>query len=358
MTTTCIEVATDPAYPVYIGPAALDALVPNRAQGVALLADERVWDLYGDLVPTLADLPRLLVPGGEGAKTIARLEEALDFCTQADLSRASTLVTFGGGTIGDLGGLCASLFKRGMAVVHAPTTLLAQVDASVGGKTAINLRGGKNLAGTFHQPSAVYCDTRTLASLPAEESASGLGEVVKTALLGGEDSLARLEERAGDLLAGDPEALATTVAEMVAIKAQIVASDPTERGPRRALNLGHTFAHAIEHAAGYGRVPHGVAVAAGLGLALRASRESGLLGDPALPGRVDALLHLLGLPGGLRDLRERQGLALEPRALRAGLAHDKKGAVARPEFVLLRAVGEPQLGLTLDAALLDSLLAE
>ena len=354
MPLTAVEVETNPPYRVLVGAGALDALRADPAGGVAVLADAAVWALHP--IPALSDTPRLELPGGEGAKTLARLGEVLEWQASARLSRASTLGTRGGGASADRGGLAASLFKRGHAVVHAPTTLLAQVDASVGGKTAINLAAGKNLAGTFHQPAAVYCDTTTLATLPDGERSSGLGEVVKTALVGGPADLVALEERAPALAAGDPDATAEVVAACVAVKARVVAKDPTERGPRRALNLGHTFAHAIEHAAGYGAVPHGVAVAAGIGLALRASAELGLLEDEALVERVQALHAQLGLPADLVELRETSGLALPLDELLAGFAHDKKGAVGSPEFVLVRAPGDLPLGAALDPRLVESLL--
>ncbi len=350
MTLTVVEVETDPRYSVWIGHGAMASLpeAVAGASGLALLADERVMVLHGAGLGELLEVPRLELAGGEEAKTLERLGQVLEFLAAAGLSRRSTLVTLGGGTIGDLGGMAASLFKRGLDVVHVPTTLLSQVDASVGGKTAINLEAGKNLAGTFHQPAAVFCDTKVLATLPGRERASGLGEVVKTALVGGEKDLASLEARALDLGGGDSDALAQAVAACVEIKARVVASDPTEQGPRRALNLGHTFAHAIEHAAGYGAVPHGIAVAAGIALALEVSAELGLLEDESLLGRVRTILSRIGLPASLADLRESSGEDLPVDELLAGFAHDKKGAVGRPEFVLVRGPGDLLLGVSID----------
>ena len=359
-----VEVATDPPYPVLVGAGVLDQVAATAGRGdrLALLVDGRVWELHGERLAGLGEAPRLELPGLEATKSLERLGEALDFMAAAGLSRRSTLVTLGGGTIGDLGGLAASLFKRGVAVVHCPTTLLAQVDASVGGKTAINLGAGKNLAGTFHQPQAVFADVQVLRTLPEEERASGLGEVVKTALIGGEGDLARLEDGADELArAGgedaDLESTIGVIAACVEVKARVVAEDPTERGPRRALNLGHTFAHAIEHAAGFGAVPHGVAVAAGLGLALRASALVGLLADHDLPGRVAALLERLGLPTGLDDLRTCYGSALPTDVLLAGLAHDKKGSVGAPELVLPVRAGELEVAVPLEPGTLAELLA-
>lgn len=358
MTTTDVLVETERPYRVHVGPGVLaragDAGDPSL--GLALLADERVLALHGAGLGRLESVPRLELSGGEDAKTLVRLGEVLEFCASAGLSRGSTLVTLGGGTMGDLGGLAASLFKRGLGVVHLPTTLLSQVDASVGGKTAINLAAGKNLAGTFHQPTAVYCDTDTLRTLPARELASGLGEVVKTALVGGREALDAVERRASELLAADPQALSETVAACVTIKARVVAADPTEQGPRRALNLGHTFAHALEHAAGFGALPHGVAVAVGIVLALQASSECGLLEDASLLPRIQGLNSSLGLPSSLAELRETYGQPLPVQDLLLGLAHDKKGAVGEPEFVLVRSPGDLPLGVVLKEAQLESLL--
>lgn len=354
MTVAHVDVATVPPYRVHVGPGALEGVPAAAASAdrVAVIADETVLELHGPRLAAL-DAPRLALPSGEESKSLERLGEVLDFLCRAELSRASLVVTFGGGVACDLGGLAASLYKRGVAVVHCPTTLLAQVDASVGGKTAVNLPAGKNLAGTFHQPRAVFADADVLETLPANERASGLGEVVKTALVGGERELADLERDGDELAAGEPEATARAVRACVSVKAAVVASDPEERGPRRALNLGHTFGHAIEHAAGYGVVPHGVAVGVGLTLALRASAELGLLEDAALPGRVRELLGRLGLPASLAELRERTGAVLDPRAIRAAFGHDKKGRVGRPELVLPRSAGAVEAGVAVGDELLD-----
>ena len=187
----------------------------------AMVADERVLDLHPAPVE---NVPTLAIAGGEGAKTFASLERVLDFCSDAALSRGSTLLAFGGGTVGDLTGLAASLYKRGIGVVQVPTTLLAQVDASVGGKTAINLQAGKNLAGTFHHPRSVHCDVRLLMTLRDEDFGSGLGEVLKTAVIG--DFLSTIEADSNALAARDYGALARTVAACVQTKARVVAEDP------------------------------------------------------------------------------------------------------------------------------------
>lgn len=342
-------------YDVVVGPGVRGETAALTAgfDAFAVLADQAVTQLHG--LPCVG-APTLEIPGGEVAKTFQGLERSLEFCATSGLSRRSALVAFGGGTIGDLGGLTASLFKRGMAVIQIPTTLLAQVDASVGGKTAINLSAGKNLAGTFHQPAAVLCDTELLATLPNDEFQSGLGEVVKTAIIEGEADLEALELDAAAVLRRDPAALKRTVSRCVQTKARVVALDPTEKGVRRTLNLGHTFAHAIEHAAGYGRVPHGIAVGVGLVLAARAA-EAHYGSTKGLRERTADLLRAFGLPTTLAELRQDTELAelMTVDALVEGLGHDKKGSVGRPEFVLPRAAGELECGIPLGSGLLRDL---
>jgi 3-dehydroquinate synthase len=350
-------------YSVHVGPGVL-AEVAREASGhssCAVLADARASALHGARLSGLEDAPRIEIEPGERSKSFAVLESALQRMAELGLDRGSLLVTLGGGVATDLGGLAASLYMRGIDVVHAATTLLAQVDAAVGGKTAVDLPAGRNLAGTFHQPRAVYADTVTLATLDEGELRSGLGEVVKCALLGAEGLLELLEERAEAVLGREADALADVVIACVRLKARIVASDEREAGPRRALNLGHTFAHAIEHAAGYGRVAHGVAVAAGLGLALEASRRLGKLDDPTLHERTARLLRRLGLPSSLAELRSAHGLEgaharLDRGSLLAALAHDKKARGSELVLVLPRSVGESVLA-SPGVAFLSDLLA-
>ena len=357
---TVCEVRVDPPYRVTIGAGLLEGageVFPGE-RPEALLADARVFELHGARLGRLTKLPRLTLPGGESAKTFARLEEVIGFMAAHGLDRRSLLYTLGGGTLLDLGGLAASLFKRGMGVLHLPTTLLAQVDASVGGKTAINLDAGKNLVGTFHQPQAVLADTGVLSTVEDDDWRSGLGECAKTAMIAGEDAFARLEALAPALVAREPDAVHEAVAACVETKAQIVARDPTEHGPRRLLNLGHTFAHGIEHASGF-EVPHGVAVAVGLRLAVQASAAIGKLTDGDLDARLTCLLDALGLPAGMSALAplQRHGAAVAERVL-AGMAHDKKGAVGAPRLVLPRRLGENVFGVPVEPdALLDILRA-
>lgn len=344
-----VTVATTPSYPVHIGDGAHAASTDILRQASALIADERVHELHGASL-ALGDLPLHTLPQGEAAKTLAHLEATLDFLCSERLDRDATIVVLGGGAATDLGGLAASMYLRGVAWIASPTTLLAMVDASVGGKTAVNLRSGKNLAGTFHQPIAVVADTRTIQTLPAEEYASGLGEVLKTALIEGEESLSLLESNTGGLLERDANLLTEVVHACVSTKARIVASDPNEAGDRKALNLGHTFGHAIEQVAGPGAIPHGICVAAGCGLAISAAAAAGILTDSTLAERYRALAAALGLPSDLASLRASTGLALSADALLSAMSHDKKARAGTPRFVLPCSAGVLELDIELDVA--------
>ena len=358
MSLTAIDVRTDVPYRVLVGPGALAELPAALASASASLvvSDETVAGLHRERLGAVWDARAVTVPPGEGSKSLRVLERVLDALVAADLDRRSVLVALGGGVVGDLGGLAAALYMRGIAWVQCPTTLLAQVDASVGGKTAVNLARGKNLAGSFHQPALVLADTETLATLPDAELRSGLGEVVKTALVGDAALLELLERDAERLRARDIDLYGEIVARCVRVKASIVARDERETGARKVLNLGHTFAHAIELTAGYGRIPHGVAVGVGVALALRASERTGLA-RPGVTDRIVRLLPRLGLGSSLAALREEYGHELPTAELLAGLRHDKKGSAGRPAFVLVRDVGAPEVDRALDPALLRELLA-
>ena len=329
-----------------------------------VVADAHVLSLHLDALGPLASLPRTELAPGEASKSMAGLEALLSDFAAAGLDRRSRVLAFGGGVTSDLAGLAAALYMRGIAYVTAPTTLLAQVDASVGGKTAVNLPAGKNLVGAFHQPEQVLIDTRLLATLPTDEWRSGLGEVLKAALLGARladgtllfellegryrtrfiathltvPNLVRHRQVCGDEPGSVPP-LSQIVHACVAHKAAIVTADFTEHGPREQLNLGHTFAHAIEHVAGFGRVPHGVAVATGLALALDLAAREGRLEDPDLPTRSASLARKLGLPASLAELEAELGLPFDPAALEAAMRRDKKARDGAPRFVLPIALG-------------------
>lgn len=309
---------------------------------IAILADKTVHDLHGEILGGLSSCPTHLVPPGEACKSFDELQRALEFCATAGLSRKSLLITLGGGAASDLGGLTAALFKRGLAIAHISTTLVGQVDAAIGGKTAIDMAAGKNLVGAFHMPRAVFADVRLLKTLPPIERRAGLGEVVKCALLQGEGAFRALEEDAPALASGDQAALHRAVVMGAGFKVEVVTEDPTEQGRRKLLNLGHTFAHAIETCSGHGTIPHGIAVGVGLALALDASAAQGILSDTALPARLRTLMRALHLPTAIHELDLPSSPS--PQDLWSAMAHDKKGSVGRPEFVLLAGLGEGRWG--------------
>jgi 3-dehydroquinate synthase len=322
-----------PRYSVRIGPGVLAqaASFCDQYPTCFVLSDTNVGPLHADKLTGLKRTSRFDVPAGEGSKSLTTLENVLDRMVAAGCDRASGLLALGGGVVGDLGGLAAAMYMRGIGLVQLPTSLLAMVDSSVGGKTAVNLAGGKNLAGVFHAPREVYADTTTLATLPDVEYRSGLGEVVKTALLQG-PLLERLEKSADAILRRDPDVVAGVVHDCVQHKARIVERDPFEANVRKTLNLGHTFAHAIEHRAGFGAVPHGVAVGVGLGMSLEISRALGLLEDEALPDRVAGLLRAFGLP---RTIAELEGVKLDAAGLMSAMKRDKKSLGGSYRFVIL-----------------------
>ncbi|MFT7670349.1 MAG: 3-dehydroquinate synthase [Planctomycetota bacterium] len=344
-----IHVATTDPYDVQVGQDLLGQIeeFTCKHSGVAVLTDDNVADLYLERLGPLAKGLVITVAPGEDSKSFATLEKVLEQLAKAKLDRGACLVALGGGVVGDLTGLTAALYKRGIDVVQCPTTLLAQVDASVGGKTAVNLPSGKNLAGIFHQPIAVFADVTTLSTLPEDEFQSGLGEVLKTAILAGDEAISALEQDTAKLLARDPLTLEGQVERCVAFKAKVVTEDPHESGLRMSLNLGHTFAHAIEHIAGFGVVPHGVAVAAGIGLAFERSERAGILEDSQLTKRVQSLTSALGLPGTLGEVEERYGLQFADEAMTTSMLSDKKNKDGKIRFVLPVRAGEMKLGVVL-----------
>ena len=352
-------VGTQPSYPVHLGPGAiaelpmlLDEIAPGRHRRA--LIDARFAELYGRQLPAELMDTAIVLPRGEAAKSWERLGIVLELLGAAALDRKCVLVALGGGATGDLTGLAASLYLRGVDFVQVPTTLLSQVDASVGGKTAVNLSVGKNLVGSFHQPLAVVADTALLATLTDDEFASGLGEVLKAGLLGAEGVLETLEQRTDLVRARDPEVLADLVDACVAHKAAIVATDEREAGARAQLNLGHTFAHAYETELSHGAVAHGRAVALGLLQALELSKRHGLLSNDALIDRTRALSQRLGLPLGPADL---QADGLSPERLLARMTHDKKSVGGDPRFVLLEDLGRPRWGVPVPRDIVLEVLA-
>lgn len=305
------------------------ALTPAAGQ-VIVVTDDKVWAAQGSRLEGLGAEP-IIVPAGEASKSWARLEALCDALLTRGVGRNDTIVAFGGGMIGDLAGFAAAILKRGCRYVQIPTSLLAQVDSSVGGKTAINAEAGKNMIGAFHQPAAVLIDPDTLDTLPERELKAGYAEVVKYGLIGDPAFFAWCEANGPRLLAGDGEARIEAIATCVAMKAAIVAEDEREtRGRRALLNLGHTFGHAIEAESRFA-ILHGEAVALGMVLAFRFSAERGLC--PAADAeRVERHLASLGLPARLEDC--------DPGRLAARMAADKKASAGRVPFVLARGIGE------------------
>lgn len=280
------------------------------------------------------------VPPGEASKSWASLEKLTDWLLANGVERGDHVIALGGGVVGDLTGFACSILKRGCGFVQVPTTLLAQVDSSVGGKTAINTSAGKNLIGAFHQPALVLADLDTLSTLPSRELRAGYAEVLKYGVLGDREFFEWLEDRAYSVLALQRQSLEEAVARSVAAKARIVAEDERETSGRRALlNLGHTFGHALEAETGFSdRLLHGEAVALGMVLAARYSARRGLMsGEDA--ERVTRAVDAAGLPAEVSAL----GLACDGAALTAHMLHDKKMDAGVLPFILLRGIGQAYL---------------
>jgi len=287
------------------------------------------------------------VPPGEGSKSIAMFERVCDALIAARVERGDVVVALGGGVVGDLAGFCAAAVRRGLDYVQVPTTLLAQVDSSVGGKTAINSRHGKNLIGAFHQPILVVADTALLDTLPAREFRAGYAEVAKYGLLGDAGFFAWLEANADDVFKGAAGAREHAIATSCRMKAEIVARDERETGDRALLNLGHTFGHAFEAAAGFSdRLLHGEAIALGMTLAFEFSARLGLA-PPAEAGRVKRHLGKVGLPTHISDV---PGGVPAADGLMDLMAQDKKVKRGQLAFILVRAVGQAFVAADVDAA--------
>uniref|UniRef100_UPI00404970A2 3-dehydroquinate synthase n=1 Tax=Cephaloticoccus sp. TaxID=1985742 RepID=UPI00404970A2 len=308
------------------------AKLVTAGRKVVVLTDENIAHaLPWMLVETLAGCPRLILPPGEGTKSLGALGEVWDFLATEKCDRGGVLVTLGGGVIGDLGGFSAAAYLRGIEFIQVPTTLLAMVDSSVGGKTGINISAGKNLVGAFHQPRGVFVATGLLTTLPPREFAAGMAEVIKYGLLADAALLAQLERT--PLTVRSPD-LAGVIRRCCEIKAAIVEADEREtakEGGRALLNLGHTFGHAIEQVAGYGIYLHGEAVAIGLVAAAHLSQQLGYITTDEVT-RITTVLKAHALPVSLRE-----GLPLTN--LMAAVARDKKVRAGLPRFVVLHALG-------------------
>ena len=326
-------------YPIFIGKGTLaragEILAGAFEGGKAfIVSDSNVWGLYGDRLESSLraqgmETERIVLPPGEKSKTMATLEEICDAMLRAGIRRDDMVVALGGGVVGDVAGLAAATYMRGMAFVQVPTTLLAQVDSSVGGKVAVNLREGKNLVGAFHQPKMVLADTSVLKSLPTREFAAGMAEVVKYAAIMDPALMEKLErspER--EVLQADMESIVYRCCDH---KRSLVVEDERDYGRRMLLNFGHTFGHGIEKAGQYQRYTHGEAVAIGMALAARAGERLGRCGK-GIEERLVALLRALGLP---------VESDIPVQTLVAHMAADKKNQGQEITLILLEDMGLP-----------------
>ncbi len=330
------------SYPIHIGAGLLakrEIFSTSAASDqVLILTNDTIAPLYLDRLCANFDdrsCHTLVLPDGEAHKTLTSFERVLTFMLEQRFERGALLVALGGGVIGDLGGFAAACYQRGIAYLQVPTTLLAQVDSSVGGKTAVNHSLGKNMVGAFHQPQAVIADTETLDTLPDRELHAGIAEIIKYGLIRDYPFFEWLEAHIDELLQRSPDALSHAIQRSCENKAEIVAADEREVGIRATLNLGHTFGHAIETALGYGTWLHGEAVAAGIGIAARLSESIGTLSlDDAI--RVESLLRKAGLPISAPP-------DISAESLLNVMRGDKKNVGGRIRLVLLESLGRAQI---------------
>jgi len=342
------------SYPIFIGAGALmlgdEFARAIPARDVLLVTNTTIGPLYAAKI-TAALAPRRCIevslPDGETHKTLANVSRMLDVLVANRFARDACVVALGGGVVGDMAGFAAACYQRGISLVQMPTTLLAQVDSSVGGKTGVNHPGGKNLIGAFHQPAAVFADTDTLNTLPDRELRAGLAEVIKYGLIVDSPFFDWLESNAAKLLGRDSSALTQAIKRSCEIKAEIVARDEREQGDRALLNLGHTFGHAIESATNYSTWLHGEAVGAGMLLAADMSQRLGWLKASDVE-RVERILQLFGLRTDVREL--------SATTLAEKMKIDKKVAAGRIRLVLLKTIGSSVVtGDYDDAALRETL---
>ncbi|MFW5954035.1 MAG: 3-dehydroquinate synthase [Guyparkeria sp.] len=342
------------SYPIFIDAGLIDSdtLAPFIPSGRAVIvSNTTVAPLYAARLTSALEaagkqVDLLALPDGEQYKNLETLEQIYDFLMEKQVDRKTTLIALGGGVIGDITGFAAASFQRGVPFIQVPTTLLAQVDSSVGGKTGINHPRGKNMIGAFYQPRCVLADTDTLNTLPDRELSAGLAEVIKYGLLWDEDFLDWIEAHIDALRQRDPAALTEAIRQSCLIKAEIVRQDEREGGIRALLNLGHTFGHAIEAGMGYGRWLHGEAIGAGMCMAAELSRRLGLI-DPSACQRIERIVSAAGLP-------TRSPAELSPLRLRELMSSDKKVENGRLRLVLLGRLGQARL---IDNAPEDEIMA-
>lgn len=346
----------DRSYPIHVGTgilgeAGLYASVLRNPQVLVVSNPTVAAHWLAPLASALGEWSpqTLLIADGEAHKNLATLDSILTRMLELRFDRNCTLVALGGGVVGDITGFAAAVYQRGVQFIQVPTTLLAQVDSSVGGKTGVNHPLGKNMIGAFHQPRAVIADLATLTTLPAREFAAGLAEVIKYGLIRDASFFEWMETNMSRLLAREDEALAHAVTRSCRVKAEVVALDELESGLRETLNLGHTFGHAIETGAGYGTWLHGEAVAVGMSLAADLSCRLGRI-DAELRARIDRLIRAAGLPVDIPA-----GLA--PAQMRELMRVDKKARNGRIRLVLLERVGAAMVTADYPASALDATLA-
>ncbi|HVC28733.1 MAG TPA: 3-dehydroquinate synthase [Gammaproteobacteria bacterium] len=355
MATLTVQLGTR-SYPIHINAGLLERtqLFSEylHKHAVCIITDDNVAPLYlRKLERTLKEFApeHLVLPHGEKHKDWRNLDSIFGFLLKRGLGRDAVLLALGGGVLGDLTGFAAACYQRGIDYIQVPTTLLAQVDSSVGGKTAINHKGGKNMIGAFHQPLAVITDINTLKTLPPRELHAGLAEVIKCGLIADEDFFLWLEAHVQEILELNTEACQHAIVRACEIKAAIVAEDEREQGRRALLNLGHTFGHAIETALGYGEWLHGEAVAAGIGMAAEMSVRMDWL-KASEYRRICRLLERTGLPNRAPD-------TLRPMQILAQMRKDKKVRKGRLRMVLPRGIGEAVISEDIDPRLLGETLA-
>lgn len=343
------------SYPILIGSGLLGraGLLEEwlHRRDVLVLTNETLAPVYLEPVRGLLRGSRTatyVMPDGEQHKTLATVEKILDVLVAQRFARDGVLLALGGGVVGDIGGFAAAIYQRGIDFIQVPTTLLSQVDSSVGGKTGVNHPAGKNLIGAFHQPICVLADTDTLQTLPDRELSAGLAEVVKYGMLADAGLFDWLERHGERLLRREPAALHHVIRRSCEIKAEVVGADERERGRRALLNLGHTFGHAIERCAGYGSWLHGEAVAAGLAMAAEFSRRIGWI-DAGDVRRVRTLLERLNLPA--------TPPRIDPDQFLAAMGMDKKVLAGQIRLVLLKSIGEAVVVADYPADELDAMLA-
>ncbi len=353
MRTLTVDIKDQP-YPIHIGPNLLDRsdlIVPHLAQKrVAIVTNNTVAPLYlSRLKQTLSaagiDSIEIILPDGEQHKNWETLNRIYDALIANRCERKTTLITLGGGVVGDMTGFAAATYQRGVPYIQIPTTLLAQVDSAVGGKTAINHPQGKNMIGAFYQPKLVLADTETLATLPKREFSAGMAEVIKYGLIRDLPFFEWLEANIEKIMAREPAAVIHAIYESCRNKAEVVSQDEKETGIRAILNLGHTFGHAIETATGYGTWLHGEAVAMGTLLAADLSRRIGLFNQKSI-ARVKRLYSLTSLPLTPPKLGAEKYLTL--------MAGDKKVDAGEIRFVLLKSLGHARINVAVDQIIVRS----